>query len=127
MTPAEARAKTDAGQWGLSCAPVRHLLVDISPLRDSVAAAAEIASEAVAILPIPIDVDRFTPQPDEAWLARLDTPRDHSLGIRRPFRAPIAIPFFAIRTKLNLGAVLALEKNVLVLDRHRPFSIGRTV
>ena len=37
MTPAEARAKTDAGQWGLSCAPVRHLLVDISPLRDSVA------------------------------------------------------------------------------------------
>ncbi len=37
MTPAEARAKTNAGQWGLSCAPVRHLLVDISPLRDSVA------------------------------------------------------------------------------------------
>ena len=37
MTPAEARAETDAGQWGLSCAPVRHLLVDISPLRDSVA------------------------------------------------------------------------------------------
>jgi MFS family permease len=27
--------KRRAGQWGLSCAPVRHLLVDISPLRDS--------------------------------------------------------------------------------------------
>ena len=30
--------------------------------------------DAVAILPIPIDVERFAPEPDEAWLARLDAP-----------------------------------------------------
>ena len=28
----------------------------------------------VRILPIPVDVDRFSPEPDDAWLSRLETP-----------------------------------------------------
>jgi glycosyltransferase involved in cell wall biosynthesis len=48
--------------------------------RDSVAAAAGIDPGDVSILPIPIDVDRFTPEPDDAWLARLDAPLVAFLG-----------------------------------------------
>jgi glycosyltransferase involved in cell wall biosynthesis len=42
--------------------------------RASVAAAAGLHEDAVSLLPIPVDLDRFAPEADEAWLARLDTP-----------------------------------------------------
>jgi glycosyltransferase involved in cell wall biosynthesis len=42
--------------------------------RASVAAAAGLHEDAVSLLPIPVDVERFAPEPDETWLARLDAP-----------------------------------------------------
>jgi len=42
--------------------------------RAGVADAAGLAAEQVAILPIPVDTERFVPLPDEAWLSGLDRP-----------------------------------------------------
>jgi glycosyltransferase involved in cell wall biosynthesis len=42
--------------------------------RDTIAAAAGISSGRVGILPLPVDVQRFAPEPDDAWVARLDAP-----------------------------------------------------
>jgi glycosyltransferase involved in cell wall biosynthesis len=42
--------------------------------RDAVAAVAEVEPETVGILPIPIDLDEFAPEPDELWRDRLDRP-----------------------------------------------------
>jgi phosphatidylinositol alpha-mannosyltransferase len=42
--------------------------------RESVAGAAGRNASDVGLLPIPVDVDHFAPEPDEAWLARLDAP-----------------------------------------------------
>jgi glycosyltransferase involved in cell wall biosynthesis len=40
----------------------------------AVAAAAGLDEEAVGVLPIPVDIDRFAPEPDERWLQRLGAP-----------------------------------------------------
>lgn len=42
--------------------------------RRAVAAAGGLDEAAIGILPIPVDVERFAPEPDERWLARLDAP-----------------------------------------------------
>ena len=42
--------------------------------RESVAAAASLPLERVGILPIAVDTQRFSPLPDEEWLAGLDAP-----------------------------------------------------
>lgn len=42
--------------------------------RDSIARASGLDREAIGILPLPVDVDRFAPAEEEAWLARLDRP-----------------------------------------------------
>lgn len=42
--------------------------------RSAIAAAGGLDEESVGILPIPIDVERFTPEPDEGWLRRLESP-----------------------------------------------------
>jgi phosphatidylinositol alpha-mannosyltransferase len=42
--------------------------------RASVAEAAGIDVGEVSVLPIPVDVAHFSPEPDETWLARLDAP-----------------------------------------------------
>jgi glycosyltransferase involved in cell wall biosynthesis len=42
--------------------------------RSAVAAAGGLAEEAVGILPIPVEVTRFAPEPDERWLERLADP-----------------------------------------------------
>jgi glycosyltransferase involved in cell wall biosynthesis len=42
--------------------------------RASVATAAGLDEAEVEVLPIPVDVERFTPEPDEAWTGRLDAP-----------------------------------------------------
>jgi glycosyltransferase involved in cell wall biosynthesis len=56
---------------------LRHavaLYATSSASREAVAAAAGVAPESVGILPLPVDLERFRPEPDEAWLARLDAP-----------------------------------------------------
>jgi len=42
--------------------------------REEVARAARIDPAGVGILPLPVDSERFTPEPDDRWLARLDAP-----------------------------------------------------
>jgi glycosyltransferase involved in cell wall biosynthesis len=42
--------------------------------RAGVAAAGGLDADAVAILPIPVDTDVFTPEDDDTWLRRLDAP-----------------------------------------------------
>jgi glycosyltransferase involved in cell wall biosynthesis len=42
--------------------------------RAAVAAAGGLDGEAVGILPIPVDVERFTPEDEERWLERLEAP-----------------------------------------------------
>ena len=42
--------------------------------RRSVARAGGLDPDRVRVLPIPVDVDRFAPEPDDRWLARLDRP-----------------------------------------------------
>jgi glycosyltransferase involved in cell wall biosynthesis len=42
--------------------------------RRDVARAAGVDAERIGILPLPVDVDRFTPEPNERWLARLEAP-----------------------------------------------------
>ena len=42
--------------------------------RRSVASAGDLAPEAVGILPIPVDLDRFSPEPDASWCRRFDGP-----------------------------------------------------
>ena len=42
--------------------------------RSSIARAGGLAEDEVGILPIPVDVDHFTPAPDEAWRRTLDEP-----------------------------------------------------
>jgi glycosyltransferase involved in cell wall biosynthesis len=42
--------------------------------RDAVAAAAELPRERVRLLPIAVDPETFCPEPDEAWLARVERP-----------------------------------------------------
>jgi glycosyltransferase involved in cell wall biosynthesis len=47
----------------------------ISPAaRSSLAAAGGLPEEQVGVLPLPVDVERFTPEPEERWLARLARP-----------------------------------------------------
>jgi glycosyltransferase involved in cell wall biosynthesis len=42
--------------------------------RRSLAAAAGLPKELIGELPLPVDLERFTPEPDAQWLARLDQP-----------------------------------------------------
>jgi glycosyltransferase involved in cell wall biosynthesis len=42
--------------------------------RASLAATGAVAEEAVRLLPLPIDGERFAPEPDDTWLARLERP-----------------------------------------------------
>ena len=42
--------------------------------RKGIASAGGLDESAIGILPIPIDVERFAPEPDERWLARLEAP-----------------------------------------------------
>ena len=42
--------------------------------RESILRAGGLSEDRVAVLPIPIDVDLFTPEADEKWLARLEQP-----------------------------------------------------
>jgi glycosyltransferase involved in cell wall biosynthesis len=42
--------------------------------REAVAAEAGRPSDSIRLLPIPVDADEFTPEPDRAWLQRLDAP-----------------------------------------------------
>jgi glycosyltransferase involved in cell wall biosynthesis len=42
--------------------------------RAGVAAAAGLDPERIALLPLPVDPDRFTPEPEERWRARLEAP-----------------------------------------------------
>jgi glycosyltransferase involved in cell wall biosynthesis len=42
--------------------------------RDSIASARGVDEAAVAVLPIPVDVERFRPKSDQAWLEQLDKP-----------------------------------------------------
>jgi len=42
--------------------------------RKAIAAAAGIDESEIALLPIPVDVEALTPEPDETWLARLEAP-----------------------------------------------------
>jgi len=42
--------------------------------RASLARAGGLAEEEVGILPIPVDLERFTPAPDEEWLRTIDSP-----------------------------------------------------
>jgi D-inositol-3-phosphate glycosyltransferase len=42
--------------------------------RDAVARAADLAPGTVGILPLPVDVVEFTPEPDDVWLSRLERP-----------------------------------------------------
>ena len=51
-----------------------RLYATSSASRDSVAQAAGRPVADVGRLPIPVDLGRFAPEPDEAWLARLDAP-----------------------------------------------------
>ena len=47
----------------------------ISPAaRTAIAAAGERDEAEIGILPIPVDIDALVPEPDESWLARLETP-----------------------------------------------------
>jgi glycosyltransferase involved in cell wall biosynthesis len=46
----------------------------------SIAEAAGVPVGDVPVLPIPVDVEHFSPEPDEAWLARLDAPVVGFLG-----------------------------------------------
>lgn len=39
-----------------------------------VARAGRLSSDAVGLIPLPVDVGRFTPEEDDVWLARLDAP-----------------------------------------------------
>jgi glycosyltransferase involved in cell wall biosynthesis len=55
-------------------AGARRLYATSAASRASVAAAAGVDEASVAVLPIPVDPDRFAPEPDEAWLARLEAP-----------------------------------------------------
>ena len=43
--------------------------------RDGLAAAAAVAPEQIGILPIPVDLELYAPEPDESWLERLERPR----------------------------------------------------
>lgn len=42
--------------------------------REAIARAAGLDPARIGVLPIPVDTERFTPEPDEAWSARLDRP-----------------------------------------------------
>jgi glycosyltransferase involved in cell wall biosynthesis len=52
----------------------RRVFVTSLGSRDAVAEAASLDPSDLTILPIPVDVDRFTPEPDDVWLSRLDEP-----------------------------------------------------
>jgi glycosyltransferase involved in cell wall biosynthesis len=50
-------------------------LFSISPWsRTTLAAAAGIDESEVRVLPLPVDIDAFAPEPDETWLGRLEDP-----------------------------------------------------
>lgn len=51
-----------------------HVYATSDASRSAVARAGGFAEAAVGILPIPVDVDALTPEPDELWLARLEAP-----------------------------------------------------
>jgi glycosyltransferase involved in cell wall biosynthesis len=42
--------------------------------RSALAATGAVAEDAIRLLPLPVDVERFAPEPDDAWLARLARP-----------------------------------------------------
>lgn len=42
--------------------------------RSAIASAADLDSTAIGVLPIPVDVERFAPEPDADWTARLERP-----------------------------------------------------
>jgi glycosyltransferase involved in cell wall biosynthesis len=69
--------------FGLSLPTVRRLERDVlrgarrvyatsTGSRDAIARASGLTD--VDVLPIPVDIDRFTPEPDETWIARLERP-----------------------------------------------------
>ena len=52
----------------------RRLYATSASSRADVASAAGVAPAEVGVLPLPVDPERFTPEPDERWLARLEAP-----------------------------------------------------
>jgi len=52
----------------------RRVLATSPGSRDAIARASGIAHADVSVLPIPVDTDRLTPEPDATWRDRLDAP-----------------------------------------------------
>ena len=61
----------DVLEWAISDGA---LFATSAASRADVAAAAGVHEAEVRLLPIPVDLDHFAPEPDEAWHARLDAP-----------------------------------------------------
>jgi glycosyltransferase involved in cell wall biosynthesis len=79
-----------------------HVYATSPASRDAVARVAGLAAERVGILPLPVDVSRFAPLPDDEWRARLERPVLAFLGR-------------ADDPRKNLG--LALEALPLIRER----------
>jgi glycosyltransferase involved in cell wall biosynthesis len=65
--------------------------------RASVARAAGLDAADVGILPLPVDADRFTPEPDGQWLARLERPLLATVGRADDSRRNLRLAVDALR------------------------------
>jgi glycosyltransferase involved in cell wall biosynthesis len=65
--------------------------------RDAVARAGGLDPVRIRILPLPVDVDVFSPEPDEAWLARLEQPALTVVGRADDPRRNLALALDAFR------------------------------
>lgn len=74
-----------------------HIRCATSPAsRDTLAEAAGLPSDEVRLLPIPVDLDRFTPLPDEEWRAGLVRPMVAFVGRGDDPRKNVALLFEAL-------------------------------
>jgi glycosyltransferase involved in cell wall biosynthesis len=81
--------------------------------RDSIAAALGVDGLTIGVLPIPIDVERFTPQADQAWLDQLERPVITFVGRADDPRKnlPLLMNAFAlIRTELPEATLRLIGK-----------------
>jgi glycosyltransferase involved in cell wall biosynthesis len=65
--------------------------------RDELAAAGSIDASAIRLLPLPVDTERFVPEPDEQWLERLAEPTLAFVGRASDPRKNVALLLDAFR------------------------------
>ena len=73
-----------------------HVYATSPASRDDVARAGGLDPAAVGILPLPVDVDRFAPEDDAQWLARLDAPLVAFVGRGADPRKNLALALAAL-------------------------------